>query len=222
MVLPFVPVTPSVIKRSAGSPYTVAATAPSTARGSAATSTGAPVGLGPGPTARIGEHGDGARLDRVGGEIGAVQVRAGDGGEEVARPDCSRVERHAGHDGRAAGSGREGQTRPQRPRRAGPGSGALGGRRGGPASARPAADQVRTRLATLVDVDWDIALAQRQLRRWGAGRRHLERLQAVRHDLVEHRPGEDAAVVAVDRVLQADRRPRSRGCRPVRSRRRRR
>ena len=47
----------------------------------------------------------------------------------------------------------------------GTGSGALGGRRGGPASARPAADQVRTRRATLVDVDWDVALAQRQLRR---------------------------------------------------------
>ncbi len=40
MVLPFVPVTPNVMRCSPGLPYTQAATGPSTARGSAATSTG--------------------------------------------------------------------------------------------------------------------------------------------------------------------------------------
>ena len=93
VVFPWVPVTPTIRSRVAGSSYTTAARRPRTGRTSGTTSIGRSRTCS--ATCGIGDDGDGSRLVGLRPVLDPVSVAAGQGDEEVAGRDAPRVEGHA-------------------------------------------------------------------------------------------------------------------------------
>ena len=93
VVLPWVPVTPIIRSRAAGSPYTSAEARPGPA--DLRYDDDRHVVVDPGRAGGVGEHGDRPGLAGLAPVRRAVAVRAGQGGVQVAGRDPPRVESHA-------------------------------------------------------------------------------------------------------------------------------
>ena len=95
VVLPWVPVTPITVRSAAGSPWTWAASRPSTARGRVDDEHGG-AGGETGRAVLVGQHGDRAGGEGLLGEVGAVRAGAREGGVQVAGDDPLGAQGHAG------------------------------------------------------------------------------------------------------------------------------
>ena len=130
VVLPLVPVTPRTSSRLSGCPWTAAARAPRTARGSGTTTTGSPDAAAAAAARRVGEHRDGAARRRPRREVGTVVVRAR-AARRRGRPRATERESTETPVDLDAGDARRGPSRVARAGRGRPGL-----RRGSSAQAR--------------------------------------------------------------------------------------